>query len=148
MSSGPREPGGLLCPSAQPDWEDAFAIGVVGGTPEAPQVGYLERPLPVSDELLALAEPALPTEVFRFAAGCVNDACRHNREGSCRLAAKVVAMLEPVTQRLPPCTIRGRCRWFQQEGREACRRCPQVVTDNIFPTPQMRAAADPEVVLA
>ena len=148
MTSRSREPSRLLCPSAQPDWEGAVAIGVVGGTPETPRVGYLERSLPVTDDLLALAEPVLPTEVFRFAAGCVNDGCRHNREGSCRLAAKVVAMLEPVTMHLPPCTIRGSCRWFQQEGREACRRCPQVVTDNIYPSRDMRAAADPEVVLA
>jgi hypothetical protein len=142
-----KEAARLLCPSAQPDWADAVAIGVVEGTGDAPRVTYLERSVSVTEPLLALAEPVTPTEVFRFAAPCLNDACRHHGEGACRLAEKVVAMLTPVVSGLPPCTIRSNCRWFKQEGREACRRCPQVVTDNVFPSKEMRRAADPEVVI-
>jgi hypothetical protein len=147
MTARPEAPADLLCPSAQPDWEQAFAVGVVGGTAEAPRVANFESPLPVTDALLRLAEPVLPTEVFRFAAPCVNDACRHHRQGACHLAKKVVMLLAPVVEHLPPCSIRSHCRWFQQEGREACRRCPQVVTDNVYPSAEMRAAADPEVLV-
>jgi len=67
----------LLCPSAQPEMTDAVVIGVVGGDAETPQLRPLERPLPVTPELLALAEPAAPTEVFRFSAPCLTAGCRH-----------------------------------------------------------------------
>jgi hypothetical protein len=147
MTARPEASADLLCPSAQPDWNGAVAIGVVSGTVEAPRVASLEKPLPISAALLRLAEPVQPTEVFRFAAPCVNEACRHHRQGACHLASKVVMMLASVVDHLPPCAARGRCRWFQQEGGEACRRCPQVVTDNVYPSAEMRAAADPNVVM-
>jgi hypothetical protein len=35
-----------------------------------------------------------------------------------------------VVDGLPACTIRRECRWFRQEGRAACQRCPQIVTGN------------------
>ena len=35
----------------------------------------------------------------------------------------------PVVGALPRCAIRPTCRWFRQEGREACLRCPQVATE-------------------
>jgi hypothetical protein len=145
MSARAKSPADLLCPSAPPDWKGAVAIGIVGGTAEAPRMMSLATPMPVTATLLKLAEPVEPTEVFRFAAPCMNDGCRHYGHGACKLAAKVVAMLTPTTDPLPYCTIRASCRWFQQEGREACRRCPQVVTDNVFPTVAMRKAADPEI---
>jgi hypothetical protein len=145
MTSPERDPAALLCPSAPPDWADARAIGVVGGTVEAPSVAYLKRSLAVTDDLLRLAEPVLPTEVFRFAAPCMSTGCRHHNGGACGLAEKVVAMLAPATERLPSCTIRATCLWFHQEGRAACLRCPQVVTDNTYPSPDMRNAADPSV---
>jgi hypothetical protein len=134
-----------LCPSARPEWEDAVAIAVVGGSAEAPRVRPLERPLPVTPELLALAEPVEPTEVFRFAAACQCDACDHFAGDSCTLAAKVVRVLPPAGQTLPACDIRPRCRWFRQEGREACVRCPLIITNEANPSPAMRLAADPAV---
>jgi hypothetical protein len=145
MSARAKGPTDLLCPSAPPDWQGAVAIGIVGGTAEAPRMTSLATPLPVTETLLKLAEPVEPTEVFRFAAPCAQDGCRHYRHGACQLAAKVVTMLAPATDPLPYCTIRASCRWFQQEGREACRRCPQVVTDNVYPTVAMHKAADPEI---
>jgi hypothetical protein len=105
----------------------------------------LAKPLPVTDELLKLAEPVAPTEVFRFAAPCANDGCRHYSRGNCQLAAKVVQMLQPATEQLPYCLIRASCRWFAQEGRAACLRCPQVVTDNVYPIVAMHNAADPDI---
>lgn len=146
MSGRAKRPADLLCPSAPPDWKDAVAIGIVGGSVEAPRVTSLATPVPVTEALLKLAEPVAPTEVFRFAAPCANDGCRHYGHGACRLAAKVVQMLAPATEQLPHCLIRANCRWFAQEGRAACMRCPQVVTDNVYPTVAMHKAADPDVV--
>jgi len=119
-----------LCPSAPSHWRDAEAFGVVAGTVSDPRVSYLERTVPVSKELLALAAPASPTEVFRFAAPCVCDACGHYQDSRSHLVEKVVQELPAVVEELPVCMIRHGCRWFGQEGAAACFRCPMVVTDS------------------
>src|SRR5256885_9598885 len=41
------------CPSAQPDMPGARVFGVVMGTDAEPNVAWLERPVPVTSELLA-----------------------------------------------------------------------------------------------
>jgi hypothetical protein len=132
-----------LCPSAQPDWDDAALIGIVEGTPEKPVVTPLRRPLPPSEEILRLASPVTPTEVFRFAAPCLSQGCLHFSDGKCRLAEKIALLLPPVTETLPKCAIRPRCLWWRQEGRAGCLRCLQVVTDNYNPSELMRVAATP-----
>jgi len=132
-----------LCPSAQPDWDGAVAIGVVGGTVDEPRITPLERPLPVTDGLLRLAEPVTPSEVFRFAAPCLCEGCGHFEGSTCKLAAKIVHMVPAAGETLPVCEIRPRCRWFRQEGRNACLRCPLVVTADAHPSPEILFAADP-----
>jgi len=118
-----------LCPSAQPDMENSVVFGVVGGTVEQPHLVHLVEPQPVTDELLALSFPVEPTEVFRFAATCTLHACKHFDGLNCRLAQKIVETLPVVVETLPPCSLRPDCRWWRQEGKAACIRCPQVVTD-------------------
>ncbi len=144
MSTRPE----TLCPSAQPDWEGARVIGVVGGTPERPETAYLDQAQPVTQEILDLAGPVAPAEVFRFAAPCAGSACGHfdGAEHKCRLAEKTVRWVEKAVDNLPKCSIRASCRWWQQEGPAACRRCPQVVTINFAPSKAMRDAADPQLV--
>lgn len=142
--STPRQ---TMCPSAQPDWEGSRVIGVVGGTPDEPQVAYLAEPTPVTDELLALARPVTPTEVFRIAAPCANTGCGHfsKEQSTCKLAEKIVRWAPVVVEKLPACSIRPDCRWWQQEGRAACMRCPQVVTDRFKAPEALAKAADPTV---
>lgn len=132
-----------LCPSAQPEMVDSVVFGVVGGTIDKPCVAYLTEPQPVTDELLALANPVKPTEIFRFAAPCAGHACRHFDGSNCRLATRIVRLLPTVVERLPPCRLRPKCRWWQQEGKAACMRCPQIVTENYRPSKQELQAADP-----
>jgi hypothetical protein len=132
-----------ICPSAQPQWEGSVAIGVVGGTAQEPRVTHLSPLLPVTSELLTLANPVAPTEVFRFAAPCLRGECRHFADAKCNLAARIVELLPVVSDKLPTCAIRPNCRWWLQEGKAACFRCPQVVTDNYNPSQMMRLAADP-----
>lgn len=118
----------MLCPSVQPRGKNSVIFGVVGGTDDAPRVEYLKQLVCVSDdspELRALVEP---TEIFRFAATCSGNACQHFDGSKCRLVTKTVKFLAEVVQELPRCQIRSNCRWWQQEGKAACRRCPQVVT--------------------
>jgi len=133
-----------FCPSAQPGMEGAVVFGVIGGTPEEPRVGYLSERLPVTPELLAMSGPVQPTEVFRFGAVCAGHGCRHFDGSECRLAGKLVQLAPKVTEAaLPPCTLRRDCRWWRQEGKAACMRCPQVVTVDYQPSDEIRLAANP-----
>jgi hypothetical protein len=143
VTEKPRRSLPLLCPSAQPEQDGAVAFGVVGGTPEEPLVRPLERPLPVTTDLLQLARPVRPTEVFRFAAPCMGKGCAHFVDSHCKFATKVVRMLPDVVDSLPECDIRSQCRWFDQEGRAACLRCPQVVTDDVIRLQELALAVDP-----
>ncbi|MGH2587249.1 MAG: nitrogen fixation protein [Dehalococcoidia bacterium] len=137
-----------LCPSARPEMAGAVIFGVVGGTAPAPRVAHLVQPLPVTQELLALAEPASPLQVFRTAAPCAASACAHFAQNRCRLASRIVEELPQAVDGLPACRIRPDCRWWQQEGREACLRCPLVVTEMVNPSEQLRHATDPAIYAA
>ena len=132
-----------FCPSARPELPNSTVFGVVNGTAEEPCVAYLEQPQPVTDELIALTGSVTPTEVFRTAAPCATEKCQHFDGKDCRLAMRIVEQLSAVVEELPPCSIRRNCRWWQQEGKAACMRCPQVITDNYNPSEQIRQVARP-----
>jgi len=134
--------GHLLCPSAQLGMDNPVALGVILGSAEEPRMVHLERPLPVTDELLALSGPVKATEVFRFAAPCAGNACKHFDGQDCRLVERIVQILPRVTSKLPTCAIRSECRWWHQEGPSACFRCPQVVTETYSSSDDYIRAAD------
>jgi len=117
-----------LCPSAQPGMEGGRVLGVVRYEGDRPAVQYLEQPIPATPEVLALAAPLKPTEVFRLAATCAEHKCPHFDGANCQLASRVARLLPPSVEALPPCRIRKDCRWFSQEGGAACRRCPEITT--------------------
>src|SRR5262249_21557802 len=116
------------CPSAQPDMEDARPFAVIGGTPEEPRVAYLKDNAVVGPAVLEQLGSVAPTRVFRFAAKCEEAQCVHFNGQRCTLAQRMLEKPEPVVELLPPCLIRPSCRWYAEQGAEACRRCPQVVT--------------------
>lgn len=132
-----------LCPSARPEMEDSVVFGLISGTVTKPRVAYLKQPLPVTDELMAKASPVTPAEIFRTAAPCAAKSCQHFDGTDCRLAMRIVEKLPAITEKLPPCSIRARCRWWQQEGKVACMRCPQVITDNYSSSDLIREVATP-----
>jgi hypothetical protein len=134
-----------LCPSAHPEMAGSRVFGVMGGTAESPLLVYLDKPTPATREILDLAKPVKPTEVFRLAAPCVESQCCHFDGRDCRLVTRIVRILPAVTDTLPPCRIRHECRWFAQEAGAACQRCPQVITDNCSPSDQMVQAATPDL---
>src|SRR5579863_4415926 len=117
-----------LCPSAQPGMDNCRVLGVVQQDGPDPRIVYLNELLPATDAVLGLAAPLKPTEVFRLAATCAEHKCPHFDGADCRLATRVATMLPPVVDSLPACVIRKECRWYSQEGRAACMRCPQITT--------------------
>lgn len=137
-----------MCPSVHAESAGATVFAVVGGTPERPHASYLSTGLPLSADLVAMVEPVPVTEVFRLAAPCAGQRCGHfDGDGArCRLVAKVVRWMPIAVERLPRCSIRGNCMWWQQESAAACRRCPQVVTNDLRAPANRRAIADPDVL--
>jgi hypothetical protein len=139
-----REPRSSLCPSAQPGMEDLQLIGVVTFDEGAPRVAYLNEVVPVTEGLLASVEPAEPQEVFRMSGRCEERRCTHFNGVDCKLATRIVQILPAVVDGLPACLIRASCRWYTQEGKAACLRCPQVVTQPLAPSVEFAQAARPQ----
>ena len=136
-----RDGRALLCPSAQPDMHGAHVLGVVTGDPSELLIAYLDEVVPVTDALTELAAPAHPADVMRFSARCEESKCCHFDGRRCQLAQRVAEELPAVVDALPECLIRSECRWFQQERRAACLRCPQIVTRNHTPSDLMTRVA-------
>jgi hypothetical protein len=107
---------------------DPQVLGVASGDASGARIAYLNQYVAATPELLAQAAPARPDDVFRLAAKCEQSKCTHFDGDRCQLAVRIVAMLPEVTEHLPPCAIRPDCRWYEQEARAACLRCPQIVT--------------------
>jgi hypothetical protein len=140
MSKEPKKE--IDCPSSPASAEGARIFGVTTGTPEAHRVGYLTKTVPLTEKMLALAGPAKPEEMFRIAAPCAGGSCKHFKDNNCSLAKRIVEGVPAVVNALPACQIRSTCRWFRQEGKEACFRCPQVMTDNPYATDYEKHIAD------
>ena len=132
-----------LCPSARPELADSVVFGVISGTVKQAHVAYLKQPQPMTDELIAKVSPVTPAEVFRVAAPCANSGCQHFNGKDCGLVMRVLEKMPAVTDKLPPCSIRRDCRWWQQESKAACIRCPQIITDNYNPSKFIREVATP-----
>lgn len=129
-----------LCPSAQHDWDGVQLFALVKGTLERPEAVYLDQPRSVTDEVLELAGPVVPEALFRFSAPCIEAECQHfddDRE-SCRLAERAIRLAHIAPHKLSRCAIRRSCLWWQQEGYQACQRCPQVVMANYTRSPEIR----------
>ncbi len=90
-----------------------------------PRLAYLDEALPAT---LELAAPLDVSQVFRLSARCEEKKCTHFDGRDCQLAVRIARMMPEVVDHLPACNIRPDCRWFRQEGRAACVRCPQIVT--------------------
>lgn len=130
-----------LCPSAQPGMDGCRILGVVQQDGPTPMLAYLNQHVPATPDVLALAAPLKPIEVFRLAATCAEHRCPHFDGADCRLATRVVTMMPAAVDALPPCLIRKECRWYSQEGGAACRRCPVITTVSYDLSPNVRAVS-------
>ncbi len=132
-----------LCPSAQPGMANCQVLGVITEAEGGSRLSYLNQRLEVDEGVLAMAAPAKPTEVFRFAATCEESKCTHFDGRDCQLAKRIVQIMPAVVSALPPCIVRADCRWYRQEGGSACLRCPQVSTLNYHPSEALKIVAGP-----
>jgi len=128
----------MLCPSAQPGMENCRILGVVQQEGPTPLLAYLNQHVPATPQVLSMAAPMKPTEVFRLAATCAEHQCPHFDGADCRLATRVVQLMPAVVDVLPPCIIRMECRWYSQEGGAACKRCPEITTISYDLSPKVQ----------
>jgi hypothetical protein len=131
----------LMCPSAQPGMTDVVVLGVISRDGEVPQVAYVGERVEATAEVLEAAGEAPVAQVFRLAGRCEERKCSHFDGTKCQLAVRIANMLPEAVDALPACAIRSECRWFRQEGRAACLRCPQIMTGNTEADERLQAVA-------
>ena len=114
-----------LCPSARNE-VGAVLLGVFSTGRE---VTWLPEPLPVdADSWEWLADEGGELR-FRFAAECVTGRCARWK-GRCEIGEGLADLATGSGDApLPRCGIRGRCRWWSEQGERCCRLCPLVRTD-------------------
>jgi len=116
------------CPSARPQ-EGAVLLGIVGQDGE---VALLDERITIDGSFLETASQGRDlSHRFRFASPCATKGCANWSGHHCMVLdiARQLAHIEPLEQSaLPACSIRPTCRWFMQEGDEACKICQKINT--------------------
>ena len=124
----------IRCPSSRLQ-EGALLLGIVleDGT-----VAFTKDRIPVDEAFVqnATAVGSRPAESrFRFSSPCAKGACRQWTGSRCGVIDLVLSDARaqnhqsPADASLPSCAIRSDCRWFNQNGAEACEVCVFVVTE-------------------
>lgn len=128
MSAGDIKAPDKTCPSARAA-PGATLLGIRG--PDG-RIANMRTPLPVTETFLDAAGDA-PETRMRFASKCETSGCAQWTGTRCGVIDNVLEHLEaakvPVRDTLPPCPIRGTCRWHAQTGVRACYACELVTTD-------------------
>jgi hypothetical protein len=114
------------CPSA-PGVPGSTVLGVVTGNG---RIAYVSPPVPVDDVFLDAVGTIDLEKRFRFAHACVEGGCPQWTGSRCSVIDSAIEEIATAGDAsLPACTIRKTCRWFAQQGRNACAICPLVITD-------------------
>ena len=94
-------------------------------------VGFFSDPVEVTPEFINDAGDFENLERrFRFSNKCVQNGCKQWTGKECGVIKAVLALDSiPAKNDLPACSIRSTCRWFYQEGANACNGCRYVVTN-------------------
>lgn len=96
-------------------------------------VAILPEPIQIDEHFIALANngDSNATQHFRFTNKCVESGCSQWNGKACGVIENLVTHLDalPVRSELPACAIRTNCRWYQQQGANACKVCIFVITE-------------------
>jgi hypothetical protein len=118
----------VLCPSSRCQ-DGALLIGIV--LPNG-RVAITSERIVIDEEFVRIAsEGRSPEKRFRFAGTCIKSGCRQWSESRCQVVDEALELADVGVEAysLPDCSIRRQCRWFLQSGANACRVCPEVITD-------------------
>ena len=116
----------MVCPSA-PAKVGATILGIVSADGS---ISYLKDSVVATDEFITtVGASGTPETRFRFSSHCEEGGCKQWLDGRCTVPERAAEFLPvPDDATLPRCSIRARCRWFAQSGRDACTICPLIVT--------------------
>lgn len=117
------------CPSSVCE-EGGQMLGIVNGEGK---VSILSTPLPIDKEFMQMARQTPDIEQrFRFTGTCIEKGCKQWTGNSCGVIERTLKSLAGEIQHsgLPKCSIRKGCKWFLQEGKNACKVCPLIITDS------------------
>lgn len=117
----------IMCPSSKAQ-KGAQLLGV---RQEDGKVAILPQTLMIDESFISEANKVKPAEQrFRFTNKCIESGCAQWTGSRCGVADKIVSVLAhlPIEEELPQCAIRPDCRWFRQNGVNACKICPFVIT--------------------
>jgi hypothetical protein len=118
----------FLCPSSKCK-DGAELIGIVK---EDGHVDMLRKPMQVDQHFVDIASQGRrPESRFRFSNKCIKCGCAQWTGSRCGIIDKILDNVQDPPQQgsLPECAIRPNCRWFNQQGANACKICPFVITD-------------------
>lgn len=122
----------ILCPS----WSCEAGASLIGIVLGDGSVAFSKERIVVDAAFVEVARQGRsPEKRFRFSSTCKRGGCVQWTDGKCGIVERVVsehedrasARSEPFV--LPECSIRPQCRWHLQAGDDACRACPEVITD-------------------
>lgn len=118
-----------LCPSSKCR-DGSLLLGIVK---EDGHVDMLKQAIPITEDFVNTAmQGRLPEMRFRFAGNCAKNGCRQWTGTRCGIIDKMLNHIQdaiPESDGLPACSIRSQCRWYNQNGAEACKICPWVITE-------------------
>jgi len=122
----------ILCPS----WRCEAGASLIGIVLADGTVAFSKDRIVVDEAFVEVAKLGRsPEKRFRFSSTCKRAACVQWTDGKCGIVDVIIgehrergaSAGEPFE--LPECSIRPQCRWHLQSGDEACRACPEVITD-------------------
>jgi len=118
------------CPSGRCE-EGALLLGVMTSSG---RLAYMQPPTRIDAEFVAVAKArGRPERAFRFSTPCVEGTCPQWTGKSCALGRMIAEQADTVASSpssgLPTCAIRSSCRWYFEQGADACAVCPLIVAD-------------------
>lgn len=114
----------LMCPSHPVE----TAKVVIGQRTAGGVLAFFSEPLPFPDVAREVVSHERLHREVRLAGPCVMSACSY-WVGSCQLG-RFVTESAGDSDTAPECSIRGQCRWFAENGEDACGACSSVTFDS------------------
>ena len=114
--------GGKCCPSSA-DWNVRY---IIGRRKEDGTIQFTKDLIPAGPEVMGHVRLVGDDYAYRFGGSCVQDACAHWANG-CDLGATITKVaIEKKLKPRDPCAFKTLCRWYAENGANACGGCAYI----------------------